>query len=79
MPATELLVSRRVTFKMPFGVFVNADSERVTCGACDEEIMNRRQVIRDGLVVCRACAGQTCDALSMVLASANLELGCTND
>ena len=24
--------------------------------------MNRRQVMRDGLVVCRACAGQTCDA-----------------
>ncbi|MDQ6672396.1 MAG: FmdE family protein [Chloroflexota bacterium] len=57
MPATELLASRSVTIKMPSSAFLNADSERVTCGACGEEIMNRRQVIRDGLVVCRACAG----------------------
>ncbi len=73
MPATELLVSRCVTIRMPFDAFGDADSERVTCGACCEEIMNRRQVVRDGLVVCRACAGQTCDALSMELVSADLE------
>jgi len=59
MPAAELLASRSVTIKLPFSAGLNAASERVRCGACGEEVMNRRQVIRAGLVVCRACARLT--------------------
>ncbi len=31
---------------------------RVTCCACGEEIINEREIIRDGLVYCRSCFGQ---------------------
>ena len=55
MPANEVLQSRSVTINMPLPDFLNADSERVTCSACGEEIMNGRQVVRNGFVLCRAC------------------------
>ena len=34
------------------------DGVRVLCEICQEEIINDRQVMRDGVVLCRACAGQ---------------------
>ena len=30
---------------------------RVTCEACGEEIINEREVVHEGTVLCRACAG----------------------
>jgi formylmethanofuran dehydrogenase subunit E len=32
---------------------------RVTCSACGEGISFRREVLRDGAVLCRACAGES--------------------
>jgi formylmethanofuran dehydrogenase subunit E len=33
-------------------------SERVACAECGERVAFRREVVRDGRVVCRACAGE---------------------
>jgi formylmethanofuran dehydrogenase subunit E len=56
MPTAELLRSCQVTVKIPFPQLL--DAERVTCSACGEEIMNRRHVLRDDSVLCRACLGE---------------------
>jgi formylmethanofuran dehydrogenase subunit E len=58
MPAAELLQWCRVTLNVPSNVAFNAACERVMCGACGEEVMYDRQILRDGCVLCRACAGQ---------------------
>jgi formylmethanofuran dehydrogenase subunit E len=58
MPAAELLQWCRVTLKVPSNVLFNAASERVMCSACGEEVLYDRQILREGSVLCRACAGQ---------------------
>lgn len=47
--SVELLTSIEAIFSKP-GV-------RTACQVCGEEIMNEREVIRDGQVLCRSCAG----------------------
>lgn len=47
--SVELLTSIEAIFSRP-GV-------RTACQVCGEEIMNEREVIRDGQVLCRSCAG----------------------
>ena len=47
--AVELLTSIEAIFSKP-GV-------RTACQVCGEEIMNEREVIRDGQTLCRSCAG----------------------
>jgi formylmethanofuran dehydrogenase subunit E len=29
------------------------------CDGCGEEVINEREIIRDGLVLCRTCAGES--------------------
>jgi formylmethanofuran dehydrogenase subunit E len=63
MPAAELLQWCRVTVEVPSNVLFNAECERVVCGACGEEVMYERHILRDGFVLCRACAGPAYYAL----------------
>jgi formylmethanofuran dehydrogenase subunit E len=58
MPAAELLQWCRVTVKVPSNVLFNAECDRVMCSACGEEVLYDRQILHDGCVLCRACAGQ---------------------
>jgi len=58
MPAAELLQWCRVTLKVPANVQLSAECERVMCSACGEEVLYDRQIVRDGCVLCRPCAGQ---------------------
>jgi formylmethanofuran dehydrogenase subunit E len=57
MPTGELLMIREVALRTPVADIVSRVGLRVACKACGEEIINEREVVREGLVLCRACAG----------------------
>jgi formylmethanofuran dehydrogenase subunit E len=58
MPATELLVGQPVQLRVPLTQHLGRPGRRVVCHACGEEVLNAREVLRDGLSLCRACAGE---------------------
>ena len=57
IPSSLLLDWRPVELARPVGELVSAPGLRAICDSCDEEIMNQREVIREGAVLCQACAG----------------------
>lgn len=58
IPADELFAVRWVELTCGVEELVSLPDRRAICGACGEEISNEREVIVDGSVRCRACAGQ---------------------
>lgn len=59
MPADELFDVREVVLRTPIEQIISRPGRKALCAACGEEIMNEREVARDGLVLCRACAGES--------------------
>jgi formylmethanofuran dehydrogenase subunit E len=57
MPDEEMLTIQEVVLNTPIGQIISRSGVRVNCDMCGEEIMNDREVNRDGLKFCRACAG----------------------
>lgn len=57
MPDDELLAWKGVTLTTPVAKIVSRPGLRVICDRCGEEVMNEREIIRDGVILCRACAG----------------------
>jgi formylmethanofuran dehydrogenase subunit E len=57
MADEELLEARPVTLTLSLQAIISRPGLRVLCEGCCEEIMNEREVIVDGRVLCRACAG----------------------
>jgi hypothetical protein len=58
MPDAELLEIQEVTLTVSLEEILSKDGYRVNCDLCGEEIINQREVIQDGLTLCRACAGE---------------------
>lgn len=58
MPDEELLVAQEVVLAVSLEKLLSKDGYRVTCQICGEEIINEREVIREGSVLCRGCAGE---------------------
>jgi len=58
MPEEELLLAQEVALVFSLEKLLSKAGHRVTCQACGEEIINEREVRQDGLILCRACAGQ---------------------
>ncbi len=58
MSADELLSVFPVQLKMPIEKIVSRAGVKALCEFCGEEILNEREVVRDGAILCRACAGQ---------------------
>jgi formylmethanofuran dehydrogenase subunit E len=58
MPDHELLSIQRVQLTTPVEAIVSRAGVRANCDLCGEEIINEREVVRDGLTLCRSCAGQ---------------------
>lgn len=56
MPSNDLFDFQPVTTNQPIAKFVSHASARATCDSCGEEILNEREVKRDGRTLCRACA-----------------------
>lgn len=56
IPADELFTIQEVSLTTPIESLVSRAGVRVNCALCGEEIINEREIIRDGIAFCRACA-----------------------
>lgn len=57
MPSTALLKFARVTVSAHYLDALTADADRIRCAGCGEEVLYRRNVVREGTLLCRSCAG----------------------
>ena len=57
MPDEEMLTTQDVRLHMPMEQIISRPGMRVNCDICGEEIMNEREVNRNGLTICRSCFG----------------------
>lgn len=55
MPEAELLTVQAVRLTTPVGKIVSRAVVRVNCSACGEEIINERELLRDGQIFCQSC------------------------
>ena len=58
LPETELFTFSEVRLNTPVEQIISSPGIRVDCADCGEEIINEREIQRDGRSLCRACAGQ---------------------
>jgi len=58
LPDDKLLTIGPVQLEPPLEQILSQPGIRVNCAVCGEEIINGREVERDGLCLCRACTGQ---------------------
>ena len=58
MKEDELFSSQWVKVDVPPEEFPGYKGERIVCSGCGEGISFRREVVREGRVLCQACAGQ---------------------
>jgi formylmethanofuran dehydrogenase subunit E len=56
IPDELLLHWQWVKLTIPMKQVVGQAGTRVTCEICGEEIINQREVIREGTVMCKSCA-----------------------
>jgi len=59
MPAAELLAVQRVQLKTSIEQIVSRPGLKAIGEICGEEVINEREIICEGSVLCRACAGQS--------------------
>jgi formylmethanofuran dehydrogenase subunit E len=57
MPNEELFAVQEVTLLTPVAEIISRPGIRVNCERCGEEIINEREVVQDGQILCRSCAG----------------------
>lgn len=57
MPDDELFVVQRVTPLFSVSDLISTPKHRVACERCGEEIINERELVVNGVTLCRACAG----------------------
>ena len=48
-----------VQLTIPVKQIIGQAGKRVTCEACDEEVINQREVIHEGTTLCRSCASKS--------------------
>ncbi len=58
MPDDELFQLQEVRLNFSLKALISQPGVRVNCSICGEEIINEREVVRDGRIVCPACAGE---------------------
>ncbi|GAB4410137.1 MAG: FmdE family protein [Anaerolineae bacterium] len=58
MPAAELFAVQTVVLTLSLERLISRPGVRTACEQCGEEIINEREVIVEGRVLCQACAGQ---------------------
>lgn len=57
MPTDELLCAQEVTLAFSIDTIISRPGVRAVCECCGEEILNEREVVVGGIIMCRACAG----------------------
>jgi formylmethanofuran dehydrogenase subunit E len=58
MPDDEMFSISEVRLTTPVQTLISRPGVRVICAMCGEEIINEREVLRGGAILCRACAGE---------------------
>jgi formylmethanofuran dehydrogenase subunit E len=58
MPDDDLFTQQWVKVALPAEELPGYKGDRMVCAECGEGINFRREVLRDGLIVCRACSGE---------------------
>jgi formylmethanofuran dehydrogenase subunit E len=56
MPTDELLTAREVQLTVLLQALISQHGRRAACAECGEDIINEREVRREGKMLCRACA-----------------------
>lgn len=56
MPAAELLSVREVELLVDLDALIGKPGVRVNCSQCGEEVLNGREVLSGGVILCRGCA-----------------------
>lgn len=56
MPNSELLQAHEVVLSVSLKEIISRHGGRVICEECGEDIINEREMRRDGIILCRACA-----------------------
>ena len=70
MPDQLLLAEEEVALSQPLELLLSRPSARAVCQVCGEEIINEREIIHEGSVLCRPRAGEGyCHPLSRRLAA----------
>ena len=59
MPADELLAVDRVELCLSLDQIISRPEKRAVCMRCDEEIINGREIVSDGHMLCASCAGHS--------------------
>jgi formylmethanofuran dehydrogenase subunit E len=59
MPDDLLLSSQQVILNQPLAQILSRPNAKVICEECKEEVMNEREVMVNGRVLCQPCAGDT--------------------
>jgi len=57
MPDDELLTIQEVILDTPIDKMISRPGIHVDCDVCGEEIINNREILRNGLTLCRTCDG----------------------
>ncbi len=57
MPDDELLSIENISLTISVDDLVSRPGMRVNCEHCGEEVINEREVIQDGRILCQTCAG----------------------
>ncbi len=57
MPTAELLVAHPVTLRLDLAALIGRNGIRSQCEQCGEEIINQREVLQEGRILCPGCAG----------------------
>ncbi len=58
MPDAEMFSMTPVLLGTPIEAIISRPGVRVNCDVCGEEILNEREIRRDGFTFCRTCSGE---------------------
>lgn len=58
IPDQELFSVKPVALRLDLPDLLSSPRKRATCRACGEEIINGREIICEGVTICKACAGE---------------------
>lgn len=58
IPNAELFKRQEVTLTVDLAAIVGKPGSRATCKVCGEEVLNQREVMKDGQLMCKSCAGE---------------------
>lgn len=58
IPAAELFIVQRVNLITPVDAIVSSPNKKAMCEVCGEEIFNGREVLHDGMILCKPCVGE---------------------